>query len=64
MLGSESTADPDGAEATTADAELVEPLEAADSGLGGDDALLLGLAGLAAAGLAVYGVLLARRRRT
>ena len=64
VLGSEATADPDETEVTTADSELVEPLGAADDGLGGDDVLLLGLAGLAAAGLAVYGVLLARRRRT
>jgi hypothetical protein len=64
VLGSEETADSDDAEVTTADSELVEPLGAADGGLGGDDLLLMGLAGLAAAGLAVYGVLLARRRRT
>lgn len=36
----------------------------ADGGLGADDVLLLGLAGLAAAGLATYGVVLARRRRS
>lgn len=64
VLGSEETDEPDGTEASTADSELVTPVGASDEGLGANDVLLLAVAGLAASGLAGYGVLMARRRRT